>query len=55
MNIAVKLENIKGSQTLAGKVSLITGSTSGIGWGIAHVLAASGSDGMLNGFGNPEG
>ena len=54
MNIAVKPEDIKGSQTLARKVSLITGSTSGIGGGIAHALA-SGSDAVLNGFGKPEG
>ena len=36
---------------LAGKVSLITGSTSGIGLGIAEALAAAGSDVVLNGFG----
>src|SRR5215831_3524339 len=54
MNIAIKPENINTRQALAGKVSLITGSTSGIGWGIAHALAAAGSDVVLNGFGKPE-
>jgi 3-hydroxybutyrate dehydrogenase len=54
MNIAVKPEDIKSPQALAGKVSLITGSTSGIGWGIAHALAAAGSEVVLNGFGKPE-
>jgi 3-hydroxybutyrate dehydrogenase len=38
---------------LQGKLSLITGSTSGIGLGIARALAAQGSDIVLNGFGEP--
>ena len=36
---------------LAGKVAVITGSTSGIGLGIARVLAGKGCNIMLNGFG----
>jgi 3-hydroxybutyrate dehydrogenase len=32
----------------------VTGSTSGIGHGIAHALAAAGADIMLNGFGDVE-
>src|SRR5262249_8990302 len=54
MNIAVKLENINSREALAGKVSLVTGSTSGIGLGIARALAAAGSEIVLNGFGKPE-
>ena len=36
---------------LNGKAAVVTGSTSGIGLGIAHALAAQGADLMLNGFG----
>jgi 3-hydroxybutyrate dehydrogenase len=34
------------------RVAFVTGSTSGIGLGIAHALAAAGSDVTLNGFGD---
>jgi len=36
---------------LPNKVALVTGSTSGIGLGIARALAAAGANVMLNGFG----
>lgn len=37
---------------LKGKTALITGSTSGIGLGYAHALAAEGAGVMINGFGD---
>jgi 3-hydroxybutyrate dehydrogenase len=40
--------------TLAGKVALVTGSTSGIGLGIARALAAEGVSVMLNGLGDAD-
>jgi 3-hydroxybutyrate dehydrogenase len=36
-----------------GKTAIITGSTSGIGLGIARALAGAGCNVMLNGFGEP--
>ena len=37
---------------LSNKVALVTGSTSGIGLGIARALAAAGANVLLNGFGD---
>jgi 3-hydroxybutyrate dehydrogenase len=54
MNIAIRPDNSKTGQALVSKVSLVTGSTSGIGLGIARALAAAGSEIVLNGFGKPE-
>jgi 3-hydroxybutyrate dehydrogenase len=39
---------------LQGKTALVTGSTSGIGLGIAKALAAQGANVMLNGFGDSQ-
>src|SRR5215472_7477621 len=54
MNIPMPQRNIMASRALDGKVSLVTGSTSGIGLGIARALAAAGSPIVLNGFGKPD-
>src|SRR5213079_3136991 len=54
MTIPLKSDATVASHPLAGKVSLVTGSTSGIGLGIARALAAAGSEVVLNGFGKPE-
>ena len=37
---------------LKGKAAVVTGSSSGIGWGIARALAGQGAHIMLNGFGD---
>ncbi|MBU3651160.1 MAG: 3-hydroxybutyrate dehydrogenase [Limnohabitans sp.] len=42
------------SRTLSGKIALVTGSTSGIGLGIAKALAAEGAHIVMNGFGEVE-
>ena len=44
--------NIANDQFLAGKSAIVTGSTSGIGLGIARRLAAAGANVMVNGLGD---
>ncbi|KRQ03196.1 3-hydroxybutyrate dehydrogenase [Bradyrhizobium sp. DASA03076] len=51
MNIPLKPQASQTARTLAGKVALVTGSTSGIGLGIIRALAAEGADVVLNGLG----
>ena len=40
--------------SLTGKTALITGSTSGIGFGVAQCLAEKGANIVLNGFGDAD-
>src|SRR6187455_730034 len=54
MNMHAPFAATSAASALEGKVSLVTGSTSGIGLGIARALAAAGSAVVLNGFGRPE-
>jgi 3-hydroxybutyrate dehydrogenase len=54
MTIAIKQPKLNSGQILAGKVSLVTGSSSGIGLGLARALAAAGSAVVLNGLGKAE-
>src|SRR5262249_46216873 len=54
MNIQAPLRFEPIYRPLENRVSLVTGSTSGIGLGIARALAAAGSAVVLNGFGKPE-
>ena len=55
MNIAATERSAIATQVpLKHKVALVTGSTSGIGLGIARALAAAGTAVVLNGFGKPE-
>src|SRR5437867_11169871 len=54
MNIVMTQRSNVTARALDGKVSLVTGSTSGIGLGIARALAAAGSSVILNGFGKPD-
>ena len=52
MNIAVAHPMAISMSSLNGKVALITGSTSGIGLGIARALAQHGANVVINGFGD---
>jgi len=46
------MSELKPPKPLAGRVALVTGSTSGIGLGIAHALAEAGADIIINGLGD---
>ncbi|MBW8786336.1 MAG: 3-hydroxybutyrate dehydrogenase [Rhizobium leguminosarum] len=53
--LATETEPLAGRKMLEGRTAIVTGSTSGIGLGIAHALARAGASIMLNGFGDPAG
>lgn len=44
----------KEKRELSGKTAIVTGSTSGIGLGIAEAFAEAGMNVLLNGFGDPD-
>jgi 3-hydroxybutyrate dehydrogenase len=48
-----EFDTLVGRKPLEGRSAIVTGSTSGIGLGIAHALARAGAAVMLNGFGDP--
>ncbi len=50
--VMIPIERAAGLGELAGRVAIVTGSTSGIGLGIARTFAAAGMNVMLNGFGD---
>jgi 3-hydroxybutyrate dehydrogenase len=54
MHMPMTQKELDATRPLSGRVSLITGSTSGIGLGIATALAGAGSAVVLNGFGKAE-
>jgi 3-hydroxybutyrate dehydrogenase len=51
MNIQIKSHTAEDKRVLDGRVALVTGSTSGIGLGIARAVAGAGANVILNGFG----
>jgi 3-hydroxybutyrate dehydrogenase len=53
MNSVTQTSPLSTARPLAGKVALVTGSTSGIGLAVLEKLASEGADVVMNGFGDP--
>jgi 3-hydroxybutyrate dehydrogenase len=50
MDMPTPAEMLEANEPLAGRVAIVTGSTSGIGLGIARAFAAAGADVVINGI-----
>ena len=54
MNEMDRIDTNASRHALAGRIAIVTGSTSGIGLGIARALAEAGADVVLNGLGDAQ-
>ena len=54
MNIQQALPMAASARALQGQAAIVTGSTSGIGFGIARAFASAGAAVVINGFGKPD-